>query len=614
MNNSEHFEAAENGGFLEKVMGACAGRRAPWVIAALAFLVTLGSLCGGFALDDHYFMMVFKRPPDLPIPMKSVLDTFGFSHGDPEMNRLARDKGFLPWWTKDEWKVAFLRPVSSLSHWVDFKLWGDRAWPMHLHSVLLYTLLVWCVLLFYKRVMNAPSLVLLAGFMFAMDDAHALPVVWLSNRNALWSFLFGIITLLLHDKWRKDGNKYLLIGATVSLGLGLLGGEAAIACTAYLFSYALFMENGKLSKRLLSLLPYAAVIIIWQIVYKLLGYGVAGTSLYTAPDKHPLVFASELTFRLPLLMFAQLVGGDPSILAFAPESWNVPFFAANVVVLAFICYAVMPVIKTSRTARFWALGALISAVPSCAALAQSRLLFYPSLGAMALVAEFLLYKSNSGNGELLKPLRRVSVRALCISWVVLHIIVSPIMLASGPFGLMVVEKGIREIYATVPAGPEMKDKTLVLVNSLSDYVGSGINVTRVAWGGTMPSSTLQLVASTDSIEVERLTDRKLRIRTNTPILSRPWQQIFRYPREHPFKQGDRVNVNSVVVDILEATSDGKPYLFEFTFEKALDDESYYWMTYHDGRLVPFELPGYGEVKRLEGLDAQRMLKSLLVSH
>ena len=47
----------------------------------------------------------------------------------------------------------------------------------------------------------------LALLMYAIDEAHAATVVWISNRNAVLAAALGFGALLLHDRAARDGDR-----------------------------------------------------------------------------------------------------------------------------------------------------------------------------------------------------------------------------------------------------------------------------------------------------------------------------------------------------------------------------------------------------------------------
>ncbi|MCF6286911.1 MAG: hypothetical protein L3K26_17240, partial [Candidatus Hydrogenedentes bacterium] len=144
------------------------------LIAALAILLTLPSLWGGFALDDYVFLSTFRGTPDMPMLEQSIWDTYTFSEGDLARNRLRMERGILPWWAVEGWKVDMWRPLPSLSHWLDFSLFGENSFLMHLHSILMYGIACMAVGLLFRSLLGRAAVI--AGLLFAVDAAHGMTV------------------------------------------------------------------------------------------------------------------------------------------------------------------------------------------------------------------------------------------------------------------------------------------------------------------------------------------------------------------------------------------------------------------------------------------------------
>jgi len=123
--------------------------------------------------------------------------------------------------------------------------------------------------------------------LYAIDDAHGMPVGWLANRNAVLAAFFGVSAISAHDRWRRGPAAWSGLLAALLLSLSLLSAEAGIATCAYLLAYAVFIEPGPWQRRLASLLPYAVILVAWRIAWTLQGYGVHGLGLYADPLHQP---------------------------------------------------------------------------------------------------------------------------------------------------------------------------------------------------------------------------------------------------------------------------------------------------------------------------------------
>ena len=141
-------------------------------------------------------MLVLQRSP---------FSLFFFLTGDAEQNRTYMDMAGLPWWTTPDLRLSFFRPITGLTHWLDYLLWPDTPALMHVQSLLWFVTGVIVTALVYRRFLGCVWPAGLAAIFFALDDAHALPASWIANRNILPAFVFGMLALISHDRWRSDG-------------------------------------------------------------------------------------------------------------------------------------------------------------------------------------------------------------------------------------------------------------------------------------------------------------------------------------------------------------------------------------------------------------------------
>ena len=231
--------------------------RLPLILAGLACIIVLPSLAAGLSADDWFQRARLVDSPNFREIHAPFWDMFLFKDGDPEHMKEAIDRGHEVWWTLPELKIAFCRPITAFTHWIDYRLWPAYPAVMHAQSIVWFFFLVAAVTMLYRRLMGVTVLAGLAALLFALEDAHGITVGWLASRNALLACLFGTLTLLAHDRWRRDDWRMGRYLAPVLLLISLLSAEAGVATMAYLVPYALFLDKGTRAARVKSLLAYA---------------------------------------------------------------------------------------------------------------------------------------------------------------------------------------------------------------------------------------------------------------------------------------------------------------------------------------------------------------------
>src|SRR5262249_11523064 len=155
-----------------------------------------------------------------------------------------RQTGEFAWWSSPDLAIRFLRPLASLTHFVEFSLWPSAVWAMHLTNVLVYALLVVVAAFAYRELAWPGAIAGLAGLMFAADEGHASSVGWISSRNTLLAALFALLALLLHVRGRAHGRPGLVIASALCTALALLSAEFGLFVFAYLGAYALVLDRG----------------------------------------------------------------------------------------------------------------------------------------------------------------------------------------------------------------------------------------------------------------------------------------------------------------------------------------------------------------------------------
>jgi hypothetical protein len=518
------------------------------------------------------------------------------------------ERGLVPWWAYEGGRLAFMRPLTSLSYWLDFQLFGDHPMPMHAHSILLFALMVGAVALLYRRLEVMPWVAGLAALLYAVDDARSLPVGWLSNRNAIMATLFGVLAIIAHDRWRRDQWKAGAPIAMACFALALLAGEAGIAAGAYLFAYALLLDKGHLLRRGLSLAPYGVVVVVWRLAYRHFGFGAYGSAGYVDPISEPGLFLQNAAKHLPLLLSGQFGMPDSSIWIFMPPAAAAMYLALAIVFVALIASFLIPHIRRDRTAQFWALGMVLSLIPSCATVPQDRLLVFSGIGAMALLARFF-HAVVLAREELpaWKPWRKVALIAAPVLLFV-HLALAPVLLANGSYMIAYLEDANLRAGNSAPMDPEIENDSLILVSVPSDLMGIGLPILRSSMGQPVPKNTWQLSAGMNPVHIARPDAQTLIVMPEGGFLTKPWAEMFRHAERFPMEEGQEIALSGLQVDLLEVGADGRPTMVQYTFDKPLEDESLRWFYWKNGVYVPYTLPEVGETSTIHGMQFGELVR------
>jgi len=584
----------------------------PIVSAGFVMLLTLPALWTGFQLDDLAMRMALLEHPEA---MAAPGEAFSFIKGDPEINRQFMDLGVMPWWSAEDLRFVFLRPITIAFHRLDYVLWPNSAPLMHLHSLLWLAALVLSVAVLYRRMLSPVWIAGLAIVLYAIDDAHGYPAAWLANRNALIATTLGVLALVCHDKWRREGWRLGPWLASFYLVLALFAAEFGAGALAYLFAYAVFMEGreerglaepsmrardeseaasrtrlravhgASWSQRLLSLAPYAAVAVVWLLVYRLGGYGTEGSGFYIDPLRQPASFIWALFERGPVLLLGQwaLPQADTYVILRGAEA--LIMWLRSLGMIALVVLLLTPLLRRSATARFWAGGMMISLIPVCATAPSNRLLFFVGIGGMALLAQFLGGLADSADWlPRARPWHWLSWGMTAL-FLIIHVVLAPIALPITTFIPPLLGEPARAAALSLPDDDAFADQALVIVNCPDHLMFvTYISPERMLQGLPMSRHVRALSATPVPVTLTRLDDNSLRIRYEDGPFIGPLGTLWRGP-DRPMHVGQVVEVEGMTAEVAEITESGEPREVLFRFDVPLEDASLRWVRWEDGVFV-----------------------------
>jgi len=583
---------------------ALASRRWVAFAALVAVLLALPSLRVGFLLDDYHQRAALIDPPAVGVGYVSgsgLADLFRFLDGSPERARRAMETGVVPWWTDEQARVSFYRPLAALTHRLDYALWPDSPVSMHGHSLAWFAILVVAAGAFYRRFLGASAAAGLATLLFAVDDAHATPIGWLSQRNILPAALFGLLALLAHDRWRRHNSWTAAVAAQAFLGAALLSGEAGIATLAYLCSYALFLdERGGWRARAASLIPALVLVAVWRAAVSSAGFRTENSDFYIDPAADPIAFAVAVLVRAPVFFLGQMSPIPAQAAMFIPASAYLVLWMIGVGWLLVLALVMTPLLRRDPAARFFAAGMMFSLVPFCATFPSNRVLVFVGLGAAGLVARFLADVFAAGA----RPRRLRAVDGIVATLLILFRLVwAPINLpAEMRLGVLLNAK----LSVDVPAADALEGTTVVVVNSPVAFWAGHLPVKRAAMREPVPRIRV-LSPSMARMHIERVDTTTLVLRPDTGYLSHPFDGLFRSSRR-PSMAGSSVDLGDVNIQVTRLTPDGRPAEIAARFRTPLEDRSLRWIQWKDDAYQPWTPPAVGAAVDLDAAVLQLPLK------
>jgi hypothetical protein len=555
--------------------------RAPLWILGLALLLTSTALGVGLQLDDFVLKALLVGDPEVRV---APWDAFAFfPEGSPRL-RVQRELGELPWWTAPDLRLAFFRPLSSLSHWLDFRLWPDSPVLMHLHNLAWFGLLVFLAGWIYRGVLAegaGPWVAGLAMLLFAVDDVHGQAAGWISSRNTLLSAGFGFLAIALHDRWRRGGWRPGLVLAPAAFLAGLFCGEGATGALGYLLGHALFLDPERGWRRLRGLLPYGLCLILWRVLYDAGGFGVERSGFYVDPLRETAAFLRLLPERFGLLFFTQW-GFPPTELVTASggERSGQILAIAGFLLFALLAWMMGPLLRRDARARFWAAGSLLSMVPIAGTIPSTRLLLFTGLGAMGLLAQWLA-----------EVPRRRSHRAAAAVLVAIHLVLAPLLLPVMTYALAIPGEASLRAATSLPPDSEIRGRDVVILNAPDFLFFAGyIAPLRYLEERPRPAHLWVLATGAVPLEVSRPDPRTLQVDSEAGFPAGLADPVYRGPTA-PLRPGDSIELPGMRVEVRAVGGDGRVRSAVFRFARPL--ESLVLLQWRDGVYRPFQPPRVG---------------------
>ncbi|MCP4263939.1 MAG: hypothetical protein GY774_41500 [Planctomycetes bacterium] len=547
--------------------------------------------------DYHHKLLMMDSPLKL---LDSPIDMFNFFDGDPDRTTEIMDFGYFPWWTYKGIKGAFFRPLASITHWLDYIFWPEKPFLMHAQSILWYGALAIAIAFMYRRFISISWVAGLAALLYVIDDTHGMPVGFLANRNAVMATLFGVLTLIIHDKWRRGNLRMGLVAGPVLLAISLLSAEAGLATCAYLFAYALFIDKGTLRQRFTALIPYVVVVVIWRIVWTYLGYGVENMGAYIDPLGEPLRYIAAVKTRAPFLLLSQWALPPSDIPTMIHPRYAMLIWRVSIVFLIFLIFIMIPLLWSQRTTRFWATGMVLSVLPICATFPSDRLLTFVGIGAMGIIAQFIHFVFDKTERQPKIFLWRIPALILAGIFILVHLIIAPLTLPLRASNTMLPKKYLDKLMLTDALDESVKEQDLVIVNPPITFLMLQSPMMWECNNQPMPRHLRILTSSLfQPVEVYRPDAKTLVVRPSYGFYTYVLDSLFRN-EDHPFSVGDRVELTSMTVEIRKMTSFDNVAEAAFIFSVALEDPSLRWLQNKNNAFVPFTPPEIGQTVVLPG--------------
>jgi hypothetical protein len=261
-----------------------------------------------------------------------------------------------------------------------------------------------------------------------------------------------------------------------------------------------------------------------------------------------------------------------------------------VATLALITLACARLLRRDATARFFATGMVLAAVPVATTFPADRLLSFIGLGAMGLIAQFLAAAARDrvmlGDGRA----RRIFATAIAVVLFAIHGLLAPPLLVARSRSMVAVARVIDRAEAGIPRDPSIADKTVVILAAPSDALAGYVPIMRASRHQPRPAHLYWLATATSAVTFTRVDDHTLHLTAPDGLLRYQVDQMMRSPRLRPFRAGDRIAMTGLTIEVTAVTPDGRPRDVTARFDKPLDDPSLVWERWQGHTYVPIAAP------------------------
>ncbi|HVH47083.1 MAG TPA: hypothetical protein VM925_32290 [Labilithrix sp.] len=585
-----------------------ASKRLPLFAVLAACVLALPSLPTRLVVDDLWHRAMLHGDMRWIPAARGPLHLFEFASGAPEETARVIESGFAPWWTGPGLRVAFFRPLASLTHALDYALWPSSPALMHAQSIAWYAVVVYLASRLYRRWLDpiSPVATGIATLFYAIDHNHGLPVGWIANRNALVATAFALGALLFHDTGSRRARPGIFpFAAASALGLALSAGEGALATLFYLGAHAVFLDERSVRDRARALAPAMVVVVGWVVVYRAGRFGVSGSGIYADPLRSPAAYASSLIAHVPLLLGAELGAPTPDGYPFLPIVGKVAFVLVAAGVVLWAGRVVVRMLRAEderlrRVSRFLVCASTLSVLPACATFPSGRTLLIAGFGMMALLGiacagalQNAPWTRSTSEGRALRVVRTYAAW----SWLG-HLILAPFLFVLNLHSMVILDGMIRGLAEGVPADGSASGKRLVLVNAPDTSFSYYLVVTHIEDGRAPPERMLIMAGNRRDLRVTRTDERTFSVREDGGFYRTATELLFRDVRP-PLPAGTRIALTDVEITVTHVMDDGVPDEASFVFTKDLE-ASYLFRQWQGKALVPFELPRVGETLTYPG--------------
>ncbi|HLP18886.1 MAG TPA: tetratricopeptide repeat protein [Chitinophagales bacterium] len=339
----------------------------PVVLVAITFMVYFNSLHNEFlnTWDDNYYVT-----------------------GNKDLQSLDALKPFT------EYRAGNYHPLTMLSLYADYKVWGLSASGFHTTNMLLHLLNSLLVFGFIYLLAGRPCVAFITALLFAIHPTHVESVAWISERkDVLYAFFYlaGLCTYVLYI---KDGQRRaLLYGLTFLLFIaGALSKAMAVSLPLAFFAIDYFAGRKFTAKTFLEKVPFLLLALVFGYVAVLAQQSI--NSLGAIPQFSLIERFVFVSYSVVMYLLKAVVPAGLSCLYPYPAAIGAFYYLAPVLLLALAGLLVYSV-RFGKTVIFGAaffiitIALVLQIMPVGDAIMADRYTYLPYIGLFFIFATWV---------------------------------------------------------------------------------------------------------------------------------------------------------------------------------------------------------------------------------
>jgi tetratricopeptide (TPR) repeat protein len=168
-------------------------------------------------------------------------------------------------------------PVTILSYWIDYRIWGLRPAGYHLTNLLLHALASGLMFLLFTRLTKRPVASAMIALLFALHPMNTEAVTWVAERKSVMAMCWMLLCFNAFISWEAQTEsgraRYGL--SLLCYALACLSKTAVVFFPLVLMGYQIFLKQLPVKRSLLRTLPFFGIALLTSMG-RLIGHHTSG--------------------------------------------------------------------------------------------------------------------------------------------------------------------------------------------------------------------------------------------------------------------------------------------------------------------------------------------------